>query len=88
MDGLGQLARDHPALYDYAPDTPTQSSRRTWASALIEDRVALALLDGLDELPETARCRALHDINQVLRPGQPLALSTRTAHRDNVLRAR
>ncbi|WP_406368768.1 hypothetical protein [Streptomyces sp. NBC_01546] len=39
----------------------------------------MPILDGLDELPEAARPRALHAINQVLHPGRPLVLSSRTA---------
>ncbi|MFK0050433.1 NACHT domain-containing protein [Streptomyces sp. NPDC090741] len=73
-----QLARDHPALYDAAPARPPQPSPGTWARALVEGRLILPILDGLDELPEAARPRALHAINQVLRPGRPLVLSSRT----------
>ncbi|MFB6860869.1 NACHT domain-containing protein [Streptomyces virginiae] len=74
-----QLARDHPALDGPVPDSPAQSGRQTWASTLVQGRRILPILDGLDELPEAARGRALHAINQVLSPGQPLVLSSRTA---------
>ncbi|MFG2987459.1 NACHT domain-containing protein [Streptomyces sp. NPDC048258] len=74
-----QLARDHPALYNPAPARPPQPSPGTWARALLEGQLIVPILDGLDELPEAARPRALHAINQALRPGRPLVLSSRTA---------
>ncbi|MGW1878797.1 NACHT domain-containing protein [Streptomyces sp. NPDC001975] len=72
-----QLARDHPALH--APANPPQPSPSTQASALLEQRLILPILDGLDELPDAVRARALHAINEVLPAGQPLVLSSRTA---------
>ncbi|WP_181384028.1 NACHT domain-containing protein, partial [Streptomyces sp. NWU339] len=72
-----QLARDHPALH--APAHPPQPSPGTQARALLEQRLILPILDGLDELPEAVRARALYAINQVLPAGQPLVLSSRTA---------
>ncbi|MET8630277.1 NACHT domain-containing protein [Kitasatospora sp. NPDC004669] len=75
----GQLARDHPGLRALVPADPPQSSPGTRARALLERRLVLPLLDGLDELAEGVRARALHAVNQVLPAGQPLVLSSRTA---------
>ncbi|MBV9023378.1 MAG: NACHT domain-containing protein [Streptomycetaceae bacterium] len=72
-----QLTQDHPALR--APADPPQPSPGTQARALLEWRLILPVLDGLDELPQAVRALALHAINQVLPAGQPLVLSSRTA---------
>ncbi|MFF4694308.1 NACHT domain-containing protein [Streptomyces chattanoogensis] len=74
-----QLARDHPALRGLATASPPQAGTATQARALLEQRLILPILDGLDELPEAVRAVALHAINQVLPAGQPLVLSSRTA---------
>ncbi|WP_330301560.1 MULTISPECIES: NACHT domain-containing protein [unclassified Streptomyces] len=72
-----QLAQDHPALR--APAIPPQASTGTQARALLQQRLILPILDGLDELPQALSARALHAINQALPAGQPLVLSSRTA---------
>ncbi|MFJ4526565.1 NACHT domain-containing protein [Streptomyces sp. NPDC088810] len=73
-----QLIRDHPALQTPPALTP-QPSPGTEACALLEQRLILPLLDGLDELPEPVRALALHAINQSLPARQPLVLSSRSA---------
>jgi hypothetical protein len=75
----GQLVRDHPGLRAPASANPPQPSPGTQAHALLEQRLILPILDGLDELPKTVRAPALHAVNQVLPAGQPLVLSSRTA---------
>ncbi|MFF8431745.1 NACHT domain-containing protein [Streptomyces sp. NPDC016566] len=74
-----ELAQDHPALRKPVPPSPPQGGTGTQARALLEQRLILPILDGLDELPQAVRARALHAINQVLATGQPLVLSSRTA---------
>ncbi|MGW6984670.1 NACHT domain-containing protein [Streptomyces sp. NPDC054932] len=74
-----QLARDHPSLHDPSPARSPKPDPGIWARDLIEERLVLPVLDGLDELPEAARPLALHCINQVMRPGRPLVLSCRTS---------
>jgi hypothetical protein len=71
------LAQDHPALRESA--SLLQARTGTQARALLQQRLILPILDGLDELPQALRTQALHAINQVLPAGQPLVLSSRTA---------
>ncbi|WP_327722264.1 NACHT domain-containing protein [Streptomyces sp. NBC_00490] len=73
-----QLARDHPALRTPAPASPPGHSPWTQARSLLEQRLILPVLDGLDELPDAVRSQALDAINRVLPAGQPLVLSSRT----------
>ncbi|MFF8431710.1 NACHT domain-containing protein [Streptomyces sp. NPDC016566] len=73
-----ELAQDHPALRDLAPADPSQAGDGTRARALLAQQLILPVLDGLDELPENLRARALHAINQALPARQPLVLSSRT----------
>ncbi|MFJ4526192.1 NACHT domain-containing protein [Streptomyces sp. NPDC088810] len=74
-----QLTRDHPALGAAVPAHIAQTATSTHARALLEQRLIVPILDGLDELPQGMRARALHAINQVLPARQPLVLSSRTA---------
>ncbi|MFJ3955894.1 NACHT domain-containing protein [Streptomyces libani] len=74
-----ELAQDHPALRALAPSNPSQAGTGTQAGALLSQGLVLPILDGLDELPQAVRARALHAINQVLPAAQPLVLSSRTA---------
>ncbi|MGV9567858.1 NACHT domain-containing protein [Streptomyces sp. NPDC003480] len=74
-----QLTQDHPALRAPALADSSQASVGTQARALLQQRLILPILDGLDELPESLRARALHAINQALPARQPLVLSSRTA---------
>ncbi|MFD3622481.1 NACHT domain-containing protein [Streptomyces sp. NPDC058676] len=74
-----QLAQDHPALRTLVASTSPRGGTSTQARALINSRLILPLLDGLDELPQPVRARAMHAINQVLPASQPLVLSSRTA---------
>ncbi|WP_280910253.1 NACHT domain-containing protein [Streptomyces sp. SAI-208] len=82
-----QLAQDHPALRTPVASTPTQTDTSTQARALIDRRLILPILDGLDELPQAVRARAMHSINQVLSASQPLVLSSRTAEYREALTA-
>ncbi|MEU9467381.1 NACHT domain-containing protein [Streptomyces avermitilis] len=83
-----QLTRDHRALRAPAHDDLERPGDRNLADALLEDRLILPVLDGLDELPEALRPQALGAINRALPLGQPLVLSSRTAeYRDALLRS-
>lgn len=82
-----ELARDHPALRDPVPSDRPQAATGTQARALLKQRLILPILDGLDELPEAVRARALHAINQALPAGQALVLSSRTAEYRSALTA-
>lgn len=73
------LALDHAALRTPAPGRAARRSGHTRARALLEHRLILPILDGLDELPEILRPQALEAINQALPLGQPLVLSSRAA---------
>ncbi|MFF2129764.1 NACHT domain-containing protein [Streptomyces olivochromogenes] len=74
-----ELAQDHPALRAPIPADPRQAGSSTQARALLVQRLVLPILDGLDELPENLRARALNAINQALPARQLLVLSSRTA---------
>ncbi|MGW7410257.1 NACHT domain-containing protein [Streptomyces sp. NPDC054833] len=83
-----ELVQDHPALQAPASAQFQESGTGTQARALLEQRLILPILDGLDELPQAVRGRALHAINQVLPAGRPLVLSSRTAEYRNALTTR
>ncbi|MFF3639060.1 NACHT domain-containing protein [Streptomyces sp. NPDC002250] len=68
-----ELSRDHPSLQGRASEPSSGDQPR----ALCEARLILPLLDGLDELPQTVRTRALQTINQTLPAGHPFVLSSR-----------
>ncbi|MCF3132448.1 NACHT domain-containing protein [Streptomyces olivochromogenes] len=74
-----ELIRDHPALRALVPADLSPAGTVTQARALLAERLILPILDGLDEVPQAMRARALDNINQVLPAGQPLVLSSRTA---------
>ncbi|MEO3788464.1 NACHT domain-containing protein [Actinocorallia sp. B10E7] len=50
----------------------------TLAEALVEDQLILPVLDGLDELDPAVRGFAIAALNEALRPGMPLVLTSRT----------
>ncbi|MFF3920384.1 NACHT domain-containing protein [Streptomyces sp. NPDC001852] len=80
-----ELAQDHPALRTPAPALAPQAGTSTQARALLEQRLILPILDGLDELPHALATQALYAINQTLPSGQPLVVSSRTAEYRNAL---
>lgn len=82
-----RLATDYPGLAAPAPAPaaggPGQVTSR--ARALLDQRLIIPLLDGLDELPAHTRGVALDAVNRTLPPGTPLVLTSRTAeYRDAV----
>ncbi|GHD79605.1 NACHT domain-containing protein [Streptomyces mirabilis] len=76
-----RLATDYPGLAVPAPAPaaggPGQVTSR--ARALLDQRLIIPLLDGLDELPAHTRAVALDAVNRALPPGIPLVLTSRTA---------
>jgi hypothetical protein len=70
-----RLCLDHPALRAPAPGG---GRKVRWARALWDAGLLLPVLDGLDEIAEPARGRALVRVNEALRPGVGLVLTART----------
>ncbi len=63
-DWLGDvLTTANPWLRRSVPDDP---SRRNWAEVLLADHLLIPVLDGLDEIPEAGRTRAIDRINDWL----------------------
>jgi NACHT domain len=71
-----RLTQDHPGL---AEPAPPQAGATSLAQALLEHRLLLPILDGLDELPAPMLGRAITRLNSALPPGQGLVLASRTA---------
>ncbi|WP_344518758.1 NACHT domain-containing protein [Streptomyces rectiviolaceus] len=69
-----RLTADYPALSQH----PTEFGRRNTARALLDNRLILPILDGLDELAPASRSTALTAINAALPPGRPVILSSRS----------
>jgi hypothetical protein len=77
-----QLLADHSAL---ASPPPTGRTESTLAAALLESRLILPILDGLDEIPKEIRAPAINRINDALRPGEQVVVTCRTQqYRDTV----
>ncbi|MEU0649095.1 NACHT domain-containing protein [Streptomyces umbrinus] len=71
---VNRLTADYPALSHH----PTESGARSAAQALLDNRLVLPILDGLDELAPPNRRTALAAINAALPPSRPVVLSSRT----------
>ena len=75
-----QLIIDHPAL-----SARTSLGGATLAQALLDARMILPILDGLDEIPDAVRGSAISRLNGALRPSEGLVLTCRTEqYRDAV----
>ena len=73
-DWLGaQLLIAHPAL----GIPPADRAEPTHAAALLASGLILPVLDGLDEIPEQVRGRAIGRINDALRPGEQVVVTSR-----------
>jgi hypothetical protein len=68
-----RLAVDHPAL------ARPRSADESPVARLLEERLITPVLDGLDEMPEQMRGRALAAISDALRPGEPVVVTCRDA---------
>jgi NACHT domain len=78
-----QLLIDHPGLTD---PPPVGRIERTQAAALLADHLILPVLDGLDEIPEQIRGRAIDKINNALRPGERLVVTFRSEQYRDAIR--
>ncbi|MGW1713170.1 NACHT domain-containing protein [Streptomyces sp. NPDC002156] len=77
-----RLTTDYPALRQHA----TEQDRQNAARALLDNRMILPILDGLDEIAPSIRSNALVAINAALPPGRPVVLSSRSAEYGEALR--
>jgi hypothetical protein len=78
-----QLLTDHTAL---ASPPPADRAESTQAAALLAAGLILPILDGLDEIPEEARGSTISRINDALRPGQQLVVTSRTSEYQDAIR--
>ncbi|MEV6124164.1 NACHT domain-containing protein [Streptomyces sp. NPDC052077] len=78
-----QLTRDYAGLRGPAPASMGRMNR---AEALLEHRLVLPVLDGLDELPPGARAVALDAVGRALPPGQAVVVSSRVDEYRQALR--
>ncbi|MFH8701871.1 NACHT domain-containing protein [Streptomyces chartreusis] len=69
-----RLTTDYPALRQ----NTTEHGRQNAARALLDNRVVLPILDGLDEIAPPIRSTALAGINAALPPGRSVVLSSRS----------
>ncbi|RSO09912.1 hypothetical protein DMH26_00550 [Streptomyces sp. WAC 05379] len=69
-----RLTADYPALRQLAGD----HGRRDGVRALLDNRLILPVLDGLDEVAPSLRSTALAAVNTALPFGRPLVLSSRS----------
>jgi NACHT domain len=69
-----QFLVDHPAL----AVRPEGGAEPTQAAALLASGRILPVLDGLDEIPEQVRGRAIGRINDSLRPGEQVVMTCRS----------
>ena len=77
-----QLLIDHPAL----DGAPADGAEATHAAALLASGLILPVLDGLDEIPEEVRGRAIGRINDALRPGEQMVVTSRIRQYRNAVR--
>jgi hypothetical protein len=83
-DWLGtRLITDYPAL---AGPPPAGAAGPTRAAALIEAGLIVPVLDGLDEIPESARGAAVSRINDALPPGGQVLLTCRARQYQEAIR--
>jgi hypothetical protein len=80
-----RMTLDHPAL---AVQASSGGTDRTLAEALLAEGLITPVLDGLDEIPDRLRGAAIVQINRALRPGESMAVSSRTAAYEATVRPR
>jgi hypothetical protein len=71
---IAKLPTDYPGLRESTPAVFGPVSR---VQMLLEDRLLLLILDGLDEMSDPVRGRAIEHINDALRPRDGIVLSCR-----------
>jgi NACHT domain len=74
---VNQLPIDYPILAEPAPPDTGKMNR---AAALLDKKLLIPVLDGLDELPKSVHDKAFYEINWWLEPGNGLVVSCRTEH--------
>ena len=72
----GEMVVDHPAL---AAPAPPGIAGGNLGQVLLERGFIRPVLDGLDEIPEALQSAAIAQINDAMRPGEALVLSSRKA---------
>lgn len=72
---LGQLAISHPGLSARVPGAGADMSL---GQALLARHLVMPVLDGLDEIPQSVRGRALDRLNEGLHSGDQLVVAART----------
>ena len=70
-----RMSIDYPSLTATAPPGAGGNTR---LDALMAHGLILPILDGLDEIPDAVRGRAIADIKDALRPGERLIVTCRT----------
>jgi hypothetical protein len=79
---ISKLSIDYPALT--APASPG-TDERSCLEALLGQHMLTVLLDGLDEIPDPLRGRAISRINDAVRLGESLVVTSRTGpYRESV----
>ena len=77
-----RLMVDFPALARREANT-LDAGQTTLARALLERGWIIPILDGLDEMPASARRAAVVEVNRMIQPGRRIVLTSRTeAYRD------
>ena len=71
---VNRLATDYPSLREPVSSSSGDTSR---LRALLDQKMLFLVLDGLDEIPEDLRGSAIVKVNETLRPGQGVVLSSR-----------
>jgi hypothetical protein len=79
----GQLSIGYPWLTAPAPPGPAPTTR---VQALLANGLIMPILDGLDEVAAALRGPAIAGINDAVRPGEHLAVTSRTAQWRKVVR--
>lgn len=64
----------------------TSLAEATHAEALLKNGLILPVLDGLDEIPEQVRAKAISRINDALRPGEHVVVTCRAEDYRNAVR--
>lgn len=72
---------------DLGAEAPAGSAGGNRFEALLEARLILPVLDGLDEIPESARPEAIARINRELKPGEQVVVTCRTQDYRAAIRA-
>ena len=71
---ISRLATDYPGMREQVSAQPRRISR---LQALLDGKMLFLVLDGLDEIPDNLLRSAISEINNALRPGEGVVLSSR-----------